>query len=62
MDMAAWPDDAILVRFNDLTALADRADDARHRHGDQGWLDRHAWFHAACTRLIMGQPVVAYDG
>ena len=62
MDMRDWPDDAIIARTSDITAALIGLTMHARQNGDDAWLDRHAWFLAACTRLLDDGDAVRLDG
>jgi hypothetical protein len=62
LSMADWPDDEIVARTSDISAALVALTMHARQNGDQAWLDRHAWFLAACTRLLDDGDAVRLDG
>jgi len=49
-------------RVNDIAAALMACGTHAVAHGDQAWLERHAWFGEAIERLFVDQRAVPLDG
>lgn len=62
LGMAEFTDDYVIEHIDDITAMMIGLGQAALQNDARAWLERHAWFTDATTRLFADQPATTLDG